>query len=101
MTFPIGAWIFFIAGTSFADGFFPPSCPRIGHRHGPREADVGVQPAPSSEERNVVDNLLTGAAAGVVVGQGGHLVADHVYLFDFALVFTIGLSLRGNVPSFS
>ena len=48
----------------------------------------------------MVDNLLTGAAAGVVVGQGGHLVADHVYLFDFALVFTIGLSLSGNVPSF-
>ena len=35
----------------------------------------------------MVDNLLTGAAAGVVVGQGGHLVVDHVYLFDFTLVF--------------
>ena len=68
----------------------PPSCPRIIHRLGPRAADVGAKPAPSSEERNVVDNSLTGAAAGTIVGQGGHLVVGLVFLFDFTLGFPIG-----------
>ncbi len=68
----------------------PPSCPRINHRLGPRAADVGAKPAPSSEERNVVDNSLTGAAAGTIVGQGGHLVVGLVFLFDFTLGFPIG-----------